>query len=76
VVVQRIGKVIEKERQRRGLSRADLASQLGCAPRYISRIERGFQCPTLSSAERLATIFNVSLSELIRWAELHPDDDL
>ncbi len=75
MVVQRIGKVIQKERQRRGLSRTDLATHVGCAPRYISRIERGLQCPTLSSAERFATVFDVNLSELIRWAELDPDDE-
>ncbi len=75
MVVQRIGKVIEKERQRRGLTRADLATRLGCAARYIARVERGVQCPTLASAERVASVFNISLSELIHWAECDPADE-
>lgn len=61
--------MIERERRFRALSRTELATLSGVAPRYIARVESGKQVPNLTCAERLANAFGMVLSELIRHAE-------
>lgn len=60
-----IGEGIRRERDRRGLSLAQLASQVGLTVSAISQIERGAINPSLSSLRRIAAAFDVPMFQFL-----------
>jgi len=60
----RIGEVLKRLREQRGLSLRTLASQAGFSPSFISQVENGQVSPSLASLERMATELGVSLGSL------------
>lgn len=50
---QRLGKKLEGLREEKGMTREELADQVGVMPRHISAIERGEKNPRLNTLERI-----------------------
>ena len=57
-------------RQARGLSLVDAAKALGTHPGNLSRIEAGQQFPRVPLAQRMASLYGLSLNEVF---EVPPD---
>jgi transcriptional regulator with XRE-family HTH domain len=60
----RIGEVLKRLREQRGLSLRTLAGQVGFSPSFLSQVENGQVSPSLASLERMATELGVSLGGL------------
>ena len=71
--LQRIGSNIVRLRERRGWSRADLATLLGVAPRRLARWETGQYEMPIKYFMTLGILLEVSFDTII---DLTPDDDL
>ena len=63
------GTAIERLRERRGLSREDLARGSGVSYSYLSEVERGLKRPSTDVLARLATALNMLPSDLLRYVE-------
>ncbi|MCJ7740243.1 DUF4065 domain-containing protein [Candidatus Microgenomates bacterium] len=64
-----ISKFIQEQRKKRDLTQEYLASQLGISrPTYL-QIEKGTRELTISEAEKLAQIFDISLEDLLKERE-------
>nr|CAE52357.1 putative transcriptional regulator [Streptococcus thermophilus] len=56
---------IKELRVERGLTKVQLAKELGVNKRTILRWEQGMMCMSLKYAVRLAKFFEISLDELV-----------
>ena len=63
------GQAIKAARKAKGLSRNELADQMGIAPRYIASIENNGQHPSLQIFYELVTLLDVSVDQFF-----FPDD--
>ncbi|MGH7428279.1 MAG: helix-turn-helix domain-containing protein [Candidatus Methylomirabilaceae bacterium] len=63
------GKAIERLRERRGLSREDLARASGVSYSYLSEVERGLKRPSTDVLVKLATALEMLPSDLLRQIE-------
>ena len=63
------GKAIERLRERKGLSREDLARASGVSYSYLSEGERGLKRPSTDVLARLATALDMLPSDLLRYVE-------
>src|SRR3970040_747830 len=63
------GTAIERLRERRALSREDLARASGVSYSYLSEVERGLKRPSTDVLARLATALDMLPSELLRKIE-------
>lgn len=59
-----LGNKIKTLRERRGLSRAELAHQLGVTTPAVHHLENGSRKPSLAMTVKLAAIFGASIEEL------------
>ena len=50
---ERFAKKLEELRENSGLTREELAEDVGLSSRHISALERGERCPTLNTMEKL-----------------------
>jgi transcriptional regulator with XRE-family HTH domain len=57
------GQAIKTARKAKGLSRNQLADQMGIAPRYIASIENSGQHPSLQIFYELVTLLDVSVDQ-------------
>jgi transcriptional regulator with XRE-family HTH domain len=62
-------KVLQKQRELKGISQERLAEKADCDSTMISQIERGLKNPTLNMGDSLAQGLGVPLSEMIKQAE-------
>src|SRR3970040_893736 len=63
------GTAIERLRERRGLSREDLARGSGVSYSYLSEVERGLKRPSTDVLARLAMALDMLPSDLLRYVE-------
>jgi transcriptional regulator with XRE-family HTH domain len=56
---------IQKIRESKGVSRAELARKSGVALSHLNSIESGEKSPTIRILEKIATALNVSVAELL-----------
>jgi transcriptional regulator with XRE-family HTH domain len=61
----RFGQRLRMLRKQRGMSQEELALATGMDRTYISSVERGARNISLRNIEKIAQIFEVSLSELL-----------
>ena len=73
---QLIGKRIKSLRQTKRMSQETLAERVGISHKYLSSIERGKENPTLETFIRIADALNVETSELFRYQQEKPVDEL
>lgn len=64
-----VGRVIHRERARRGWSLEDLAMAAGISKSYLCVLERGEHSPTLEVLWRLERVFGMVRGGLLRLAE-------
>ena len=63
------GTAIERLRERKGLSREDLARASWVSYSYLSEVERGLKRPSTDVLARLATALDMLPSDLLRYVE-------
>ena len=56
-------------RKLRGKNQREIASRMGCARTYISKIENGFALPNIKQIARFAGAFNITAYEFMLTAE-------
>ena len=63
--IESIGEGIRRERLRRGLTLAQLATQVNLTVSALSQIERGASDPSISSLRRIAQAFDVPMFQFM-----------
>ena len=63
--IRALGRRIRAERQRRGLSLAELAGRAGVSRSMLSDVERGAKAPTVLVLDRIATGLGTSIARLL-----------
>ena len=61
-----IGARIKHFRKKRGLSQMLLAEKVGCTPTYISFIESGSKCMSISTLIKVANALNASADDILQ----------
>jgi transcriptional regulator with XRE-family HTH domain len=64
-----LGAELTDRRTKAGISQQALADRLGYNINYIGQIERAEKSPSLNTLMSLATVFDLSLSDLFKAAE-------
>lgn len=64
-VTSRFGLAIRKRRKELNISQTELAERAGLNRSYLSDLERGLTGISLERAQRLATVLNCSLQDLL-----------
>ena len=54
----------------RGLSQRQLAKHLGMTVQHVNCMYQGRYDTTFATAEKMASIFGVALSEFVEWGEI------
>lgn len=65
----RIGEVLKRLREERGLSLRTLASRAGFSPSFLSQLENGQVSPSLASLERIVSELGVTLAGLFEASQ-------
>jgi transcriptional regulator with XRE-family HTH domain len=60
--------LLQKERERRKLSKYFVAQESGLSPQMIGYVERGLRNPTLETVLRMAEAMNVDFEDIIKRA--------
>lgn len=60
-----LGNSLFRARKRRGLSQEDVAEKLGVSRQTVSKWETGETVPDIRQSKKMATLYHVSLDELI-----------
>lgn len=71
-----LGKLIRLYRQSRGITQAQLAEMLNCAPSTIAMYETGKREPDMDTIEALADVFNIRKRDLVPDEEESVQDNL
>jgi len=62
----KLGKKLKKLREAKQMSQGDVMRMMDCSRSYVSNLENGKVNPTLETITRLAKVFGVSTSELLK----------
>lgn len=68
-----IGNNIRKCRRESGLTQEEVAERLGVTPDYVSKVENAQKHPSLKLLDKLATLYNMEMSEFITG--VNPEHD-
>ena len=60
--------LLQKERERRKLSKYFIAQESGLSPQMVAYVENGMRNPTLETVLRMAEAMDVDFAEIIRRA--------
>ena len=63
------GQALRAAREEEGISQEELGFRSGVHRTYVSELERGEKCPTLTTVTRLATALKLKPSSLLASAE-------
>ena len=69
-----IGKNLADVRKRIGWTQGELAERIGVETETISRFERGATTPSLLTLQRLASVLNTTMAELLGESSPMPND--
>ncbi|OGK27691.1 hypothetical protein A3B50_04160 [Candidatus Roizmanbacteria bacterium RIFCSPLOWO2_01_FULL_40_42] len=64
--LRQVGNRIQKLRKQRGLTQEQLAEKIRVSPTYIGFIEQGQRNPSINTADKIARILGVKLSNLFK----------
>lgn len=64
----RVAKLLQQERERKGISMTRLAQDAGLSQQMVSYVERSLRNPTLDTLLRIANVLKVDLWKIIRTA--------
>lgn len=59
-----LSKKVKKLREDKSLTQEQLATKIGVSAAYIGFIEQGERTPSVKTADKLARVFGIKLSEL------------
>ena len=71
-----IGKTILKKRREKGLTQSDLAKYIGVSKASVSKWETGQSYPDITFLPQLATLFNISIDELVGYEPQMSKEDI
>ena len=71
-ILEKLAKRIRYLRKTKKMSQENLAEKADLHPTYIGTIERAEKNPTITSLEKIAKAFNISLTELVSFPEEKP----
>jgi transcriptional regulator with XRE-family HTH domain len=60
--------LLQKERERRKLSKYFIAQESGLSPQMVGYVEKGIRNPTLETVLRMAEAMNVEFEDIIKQA--------
>lgn len=63
-ILKQVGKKIKKYREQKGYTQEELAEKIGVTPTYIGFIEQGLRNPSLKTADKIARVLGVKLSNI------------
>jgi len=69
MIDQGFATVLRKLRLEKGLSQEAFAFEAGIHRTYVSQLERGLKSPSLKTIQKIATVLNITLSELMALVE-------
>jgi len=62
--IKSIGKKVRRSRKQRNLTQERLAEMIGVSTTYIGFIEQGQRIPSIKTADKLARVLGIKLSDL------------
>jgi len=62
--IKSIGERVRKSRKQRNLNQERLAEMIGVSTTYIGFIEQGQRMPSIKTADKLARVLGIKLSDL------------
>ncbi len=72
---QLLGERIRELRKAKGLTQEQLAELVGVEPRHISRVEGGYNSPSIERLARIAEVLGVPIQELFNFMHLNDSAD-
>lgn len=63
--ISKVGKSIKAQRQAKGMTQLELASECNIEPQNLSRIETGRTTPNLRTLHKLALVLGTTVSDLV-----------
>lgn len=63
---QTMGEIIASKRKALGMTQNELASKMGVTDKAVSKWERELSCPDVNSLPKLASIFDMTVDELMQ----------
>lgn len=72
---EKIGIYISSKRKEKNLTQRELAKKLYVSDKAVSKWERGICMPDISLIEKLSTILDVSISEILKGEDIEKDKD-
>lgn len=70
-----LGERIRELRKAKGLTQEQLAELVGVEPRHISRVEGGYNSPSIERLARIAEVLEVPIQELFNFMHLNDSED-
>ncbi len=67
--IMNIGLTIAVLRKKKGMSQENLANETGLSRHYLYKVENNLSSPTLGTLEKISSVLNIKVSELIDLAE-------
>lgn len=61
-----MGEIIASKRKALGMTQNELASKMGVTDKAVSKWERELSCPDVNSLPKLASIFDMTVDELMQ----------
>jgi len=71
-----IGRTLLQKRREKGLTQEDLANYIGVSKASVSKWETGQSYPDITFLPQLATLFNISIDELIGYEPQMSKEDI
>ncbi|MBR2262822.1 MAG: helix-turn-helix transcriptional regulator [Firmicutes bacterium] len=73
LLIKELGVRIQNQRTAHHMTQEQLAERAGLHPVYISAVERGVKCPTLTTLERITKALDITFSELFSGIESYEE---
>ena len=64
-----VAQILRKERQKRGLSLANVATKAGLSYQMVSFVEKEMRNPTLDTVLRISAALEIDMAKIIRHAQ-------
>tara|TARA_R110001592_G_scaffold293936_1_gene563656 strand:- start:440 stop:664 length:225 start_codon:yes stop_codon:yes gene_type:complete len=66
-IIVKVGKKVELEREKKGLSREKFADEVGLSRMQVYRIEEGKSNPTLDTLLEICRVLDIKITELLEF---------
>lgn len=70
-----LGERIREFRKTKGLTQEQLAELIGVEPRHISRIEGGYNSPSIERLAKISEVLNVPIKEFFNFMHLNTPEE-